>query len=285
MKMLIVKNVMTAITCGSALVKKEDLFILHIFNEGKTNQFSQFDHLICSELCLNHYPINQRIIMAISNSQFRFIISILIEISDFPNQKRKKMSSKSTNKSKDKKISNELKSDKSIDKLIKKKKSVADEKSSAEKKLKKLKKEKGKKSKLKKLKELLTKLLKKEKKVAAKLKESKKNKKIIKDLKKGKKIKLSDKKKKEEKSPKNFIDMHATEVDQHAERAASTEQAPDQGPAQSANNSSVDHLAKEAIALVRKLNTEQDIDLFVLGDTRDTVIKAAQSRKNRLAKQ
>jgi hypothetical protein len=193
------------------------------------------------------------------------------------------MGSKSTKKAKDKKILDQQKSDKSIDKLKKKKKTVAEEKISAEKKLKKLKERKGKKGKLKKLKELLTKLLKKEKKVASKLKESKKNK-ADKDKKDGEKTRLPDKKIKGKRASKTIVDIHPDDVEQDAKHAASDKQSMEEIPDQPLNHSSVDHLAKEAIALVRKLNSVQDIDLFVLGDKRSTVLKAAHSRKNSLAR-
>lgn len=194
------------------------------------------------------------------------------------------MGSKSTKKAKDKKILDQQKSNKSIDKLKQKKKTVSEEKISAEKKLKKLKEKKGKKGKLKKLKELLNKLLKKEKKVALKLKESKKNKSSTKDKKEGEKTKRTDKKIREKRTDKIELDVLTAGVHQDAEPAGSDKQAMEESPAQPLNHSSVDHLAKEAIAQVRKLNSAQDIDLFVLGDKRSTVLKAVQSRKNSLAR-
>jgi hypothetical protein len=194
------------------------------------------------------------------------------------------MGSKSTKKAKDKKILDQQKSNKSIDKLKKKKKTVSEEKISAEKKLKKLKEKKGKKGKLKKLKELLTKLLKKEEKVALKLRESKKNKSAAKDKKEGEKTKRTDKKMREKRANRTEVDLPAAHAHQDTELAVSNKQTMEESPAQPLNHSSVDHLAKEAIAHVRKLNSVHDIDLFVLGDKRSTVLKAAQSRKNSLAR-
>jgi hypothetical protein len=130
---------------------------------------------------------------------------------------------------------------------------------------------------------LLAKLLKKEKKVASKLKESKQGKSTPKDKGDNRKGKRPDKKTKENRANRSEVDIQAIGVHQVAEAADPNKEAMEERPDQPMDRSSVDYLAKEAIAVVRKLENAQDIDLFVLGDKRSTVLKSAVSRQNSLS--
>ncbi len=186
-------------------------------------------------------------------------------------------------KTKSTKKNNQSKSDdlkKSIAKLKKTRKTISDETDQAQKKAKKLKDKKGKRSKLKKLKEVLAKLLKKEKKVTSKLKELKKEKKKANKPDEPKAINKPEKKKKKVILDENEVLNKVLEARPSSEHADSTIAKQDQP----LNHSSIDHNVKEAVTHIRTLTDLQDIDIYVLGDKRITVQKAADARKNNLAK-
>lgn len=165
----------------------------------------------------------------------------------------------------------------SLKKLKKSKDEILDDKVIAKKKFKKLKKNDGKKNKLKKLKELISKLLKKEKKVDKKISVLKEKSRKVKEKKVNKK-KSSSKKKENDLIVKETIKEKSSSVPVSVPDLASQKNQMSDART-NLNNSSIDLLAKEAITCIRTLSSVKEIDIFVLGDKRSTVIKAAESRK------
>ena len=167
-----------------------------------------------------------------------------------------------------------------LKKLKKSKLEIKEEKAIYEKKAKKLENRKGKKSKLRKIKEVLARLVKKEKKVSSKLKAIKKDRKEAKSKVRHKTDSKPHKKVKENGHKKNIKSRWELEAQQTSREEDHTLPNPDRP----LNHSSIDHNVKEAAAHIRTISDLQDIDIYVLGDKRLTVQKAAEARKNSLIK-
>jgi carbamoylphosphate synthase small subunit len=199
------------------------------------------------------------------------------------------MAKKLSPKSKLQMQTDKVKSKNELAKLKRKKKLIAGEQAETRKKLKKLKEIGAKKGKIRKVKELVSNLLKKEQKIKSRIKASKGGTKMV-DKKKKAKSKAAtraekgatgkDRKKRGQKlHPKTAKPMKVTQTG-----AQKSNQNREQDVALAGVRKSVDYLAIEAIERLRKIQDGRAVELFVLGDQRKTVHKAAQVWVRKLAR-
>jgi carbamoylphosphate synthase small subunit len=199
------------------------------------------------------------------------------------------MAKKLSPKSKLQMQTDKVKSKNELAKLKRKKKLIAGEQAETRKKLKKLKEIGAKKGKIRKVKELVSNLLKKEQKIKSRIKASKGGTKMV-DKKKKAKSKAAtraekgatgkDRKKRGQKlHPKTAKPMKVTQTG-----AQKSNQNREQDVALAGVRKSVDYLAIEAIERLRKMQDGRAVELFVLGDQRKTVHKAAQVWVRKLAR-
>jgi carbamoylphosphate synthase small subunit len=199
------------------------------------------------------------------------------------------MAKKLSPKSKLQMQTDKVKSKNELAKLKRKKKLIAGEQAETRKKLKKLKEIGAKKGKIRKVKELVSNLLKREQKIKSRIKASKGGTKMV-DKKKKAKSKAAtraekgatgkDRKKRGQKlHPKTAKPMKVTQTG-----AQKSNQNREQDVALAGVRKSVDYLAIEAIERLRKMQDGRAVELFVLGDQRKTVHKAAQVWVRKLAR-
>jgi carbamoylphosphate synthase small subunit len=199
------------------------------------------------------------------------------------------MAKKLSPKSKLQMQTDKVKSKNELAKLKRKKKLIAGEQAETRKKLKKLKEIGAKKGKIRKVKELVSNLLKKEQKIKSRIKASKGGTKMV-DKKKKAKSKAAtraekgatgkDRKKRGQKlHSKTAKPMKVTQTG-----AQKSNQNREQDVALAGVRKSVDYLAIEAIERLRKIQDGRAVELFVLGDQRKTVHKAAQVWVRKLAR-